>query len=270
MTDFALRDEDIEAFRRDGAVVLRGVFSADWIETLAKGLDENVANPGTYIRGYSKDDGPGRFFGDYCNWRRIAEYEDFARNSPISDYARALMGSKKANFFHEHVIVKEPGTLEKTPWHHDQPYYCVDGDDSVSLWVPLDPVPKEWGVEFIAGSHKWGRWFTPTKFIGVDYEAADERFEAIPDFDNERDQHNILSFDLEPGDCVAFHFRTVHGAPGNGSATTRRRAIAWRWTGDDARFALRKGVMSPPFNEFVDCTLKPGDQMDCDLFPAFR
>ena len=259
----------IEDFKGDGAVVLRGVFSEDWIDKLRRGLDHNIETPGAYTRGYSEGDGPGNFFGDYCNWQRIPEYEDFVRNSPVSSYARALMGTRKANFFHEHVVVKEPGTLEKTPWHHDQPYYCVDGDDSVSLWVPLDPVPKRYGVEFIAGSHNWGRLFRPTKFIGVDYEQENDGFETIPDFDAERDQHRILSFDLEPGDCVAFHFRTVHGAPGNGSASTRRRAIAWRWTGDDARYVLRNGVMSPPFHEMDACTLKPGDVMDCDLFPAF-
>jgi hypothetical protein len=32
------------------------------------------------------------------------------------------------------------GTLERTPWHHDQPYYPVDGEQIVSLWMPLDPV----------------------------------------------------------------------------------------------------------------------------------
>jgi ectoine hydroxylase-related dioxygenase (phytanoyl-CoA dioxygenase family) len=264
-----LEQSVIDDFRRDGVAILRGAFSKDWIETLRRGLEHNIKTPGPYTKGYSSDDGPGKFFGDYCNWQRIPEYEDFVRNSPVSAYARDLMGSRKARFFHEHVVVKEPGTLEKTPWHHDQPYYCVDGDDSVSLWVPLDPVPQQWGVEFIAGSHKWNRWFRPTKFIGVDYEQDNDGFEPVPDFDSERDQHNILSFDLDVGDCIAFHFRTVHGAPGNGSTTTRRRAIAWRWTGDDARYVERNGVMSPPFHEMDACTLKPGDPLEGTLFPAF-
>jgi len=256
-------------FQRDGVVVLRQAFGSDWIEKLRDGLAENMATPGPYTRTYTDDGAPGNFFGDYCNWQRIAGYEDFVRNSSASAMARQLMGSRKANFFHEHVLVKEPGTLDRTPWHHDQPYYCVDGNDTVSLWVPLDPVPREWGVEFVAGSHKWDRLFRPRKFVGADYEQPDDGFEAMPDIDAERHAHTLLSYDLEPGDCVAFHFRTVHGAPGNGSATARRRAIAWRWTGDDARFVLRRGVMSPPFPEMAACALVAGDVMDCDLFPAF-
>ena len=263
-----LDQKTIEDFQRDGVAVLRGVFSLEWIEKLRLGLSYNINTPGPYTRSYRGGGGGGHFFGDYCNWQRIPEYEDFIRNSPISDYARTLMGSKKVNFFHEHVVVKEPGTLDATPWHHDQPYYCVGGDDSVSLWVPLDPVPKKWGVEFIAGSHKWGRWFRPKKFVGQDYDQDDDGFEEMPNIDAERHQHKILSFDLEPSDCIAFHFRTVHGAPGNGSATTRRRAIAWRWTGDDARFILRNGIMSPPFPDMENCILSVGDKLDSDLFPS--
>lgn len=265
-----VNDETSERYREDGIVVVRNAFSPEWIDVLARGLERNLAEPGRYRREYTPEGAPGRFFGDYCNWSRIPEYEDFARNSPAADIAKALMGSRKVNLFHEHVVVKEPGTMDRTPWHHDQPYYCVTGDDNVSLWIPLDPVPKERGVEFIKGSHKWGRWFTPTKFTGMDYAREDEGFEPIPDFEAERDKHDIASFGLEVGDCVAFHFRTVHGAPGNAATDTRRRAVAFRWTGDDARFVIRKGEMSPPFLDFDECRLAPGDPLDSDLFPVVR
>ena len=263
-------EDCIDEFQRDGVTVLRSAFTEHWIDTLRRGLERNIADPGPHRREYTAEGESGHFFGDYCNWRRIAEYEDFARNSPAADIAGALMKSAKVNLFHEHVVVKEPGTQERTPWHHDQPYYCVDGNDNVSLWIPLDPVPKERSVEFIRGSHKWGRWFTPTKFIGVDYDRDDEGFETMPDIEADRDAYDIASFALEPGDCVAFHFRTIHGAPGNASTTTWRRAISFRWTGDDARFVIRKGEMSPPFLDFEDCTHQPGDPLDSDLFPVIR
>lgn len=32
-----------------------------------------------------------------------------------------------AAFYHDHVLVKEPGAESETPWHQDQPYYPVDG-----------------------------------------------------------------------------------------------------------------------------------------------
>ena len=70
------------------------------------------------------------FFGDYCNWQRIDGYRDFVLFSPAAGIAKILMGSDKVNFFHEHVLVKSPGTDEPTPWHHDHPYYCIDGMDT--------------------------------------------------------------------------------------------------------------------------------------------
>jgi len=51
---------------------------------------------------------------------------------------------------------------------------------------------------------------------------------------------------MQPGDAVAFHYRTVHGARGN-MATTRRRALSLRYVGDDARYVERPGRTSPPF-----------------------
>ncbi|HSS64252.1 MAG TPA: phytanoyl-CoA dioxygenase family protein, partial [Gammaproteobacteria bacterium] len=155
----------VEAFRRDGVLMIRGVFS-QWVESLRAGVERNIADPGPYAKGYTPEGKPGRFFGDYCNWRRFSEYEDFILNSPAAEMAAKLMGSKSARIYHEHVLVKEPGTEERTPWHHDQPYYGVDGRLNVSLWMPLDRVPEDTSPEFIAGSHRWGRWFLPRMFTG--------------------------------------------------------------------------------------------------------
>jgi len=254
----------IDAFQRDGVVKLEGAFSPEWIDCLRTGLEHNIREPGPYRREYSQPGAPGHFFGDYCNWQRISEYRDFFFDSPAAAIAAALMGSRKVNLFHEHVIVKEPNTAERTPWHHDQPYYCVDGRDNCSLWIPLDPVARESCVEFVAGSHLWDRWFTPMKFVGVEYQRGEAGYESVPDIDNHRADYDLRSFELQPGDCIAFHFRTVHGAPGNLSGATRRRAFAARFTGDDASFTRRAGETSPPFEEV---TLENGAPLDSQTFP---
>lgn len=115
------------AFAEDGAVCVRGAFSADWLAVLAAGIDRNMAEPGPYAKEYTPAGAPGRFFGDYCNWRRIPEYRDFLLHSPAAAIAGTLMGAHKVNLFHEHVLVKERNTGERTPWHHDQPYWTVNG-----------------------------------------------------------------------------------------------------------------------------------------------
>ena len=259
-----LSRETIETFQRDGVVLLEGVFD-DWIDTLRAGVDTNMSDPGPFGRDYLDDGQAGRFFGDYCNWNRIPEYHDFMFSSPAAAIAADLMQSQQVRIFHEHVLVKEPGTNSITPWHHDQPYYCIDGSQVCSLWIPLDPVGIETCPQFVAGSQDWGRRFMPRKFTGVDYEHEDTRLESMPDIDATRDQYDIRSWSLKPGDAIAFHFLTIHGAPANLS-NQRRRGFAARWLGDDTKYARRSGETSPPFPG-LDERLQPGDPLHAEEFP---
>ena len=258
-------DATVERFRRDGVVHLEGAFS-EWVDVLRAGVERNMRSPGPYTREYEPEGSQGYFFGDYCNWARIPEYREFVLHSDAAQMAARLMGSSTARFFHEHVLVKEPRTESRTPWHHDLPYYCIDGTQTVSFWTPLDPVPRPVCLELVVGSHRWGKSFLPKKFVGIDYEREGEALDTIPDIDARRDEFEIASFDVAPGDAIAFHFLTVHGAPGNASQSARRRAFAHRWVGDDVRFKIRGGEVSPPFPE-AHRRLRDGDPLDDPEFP---
>src|SRR6202051_3275136 len=82
-----------EAFERDGAAVLRGVFT-DWIELLREGVEYNATHPGPSFRNYTPEKTTGRFFGDYCNWQRIEPFRDFVERSMAASVAQALMGAQ--------------------------------------------------------------------------------------------------------------------------------------------------------------------------------
>ena len=242
-------------FDHHGATVIRGALSPAWIDVLAEGVEQNRTAPSEWAHWYTDQQDAVGFWSDYVTWRHVEPYRRAAFESPLPHLARTLMGSETVRFFHEHVLVKEPGATERTPWHHDQPYYCLDGDQNVSLWVALDPVPAEAGMRFLAGSHRWNRWFVPRRFVDHEsYAAADDRFELVPDVDAAIDAGadvvghpvELRSFDVEPGDVIAFHYRTLHDAPGN-TLATRRRAVSFRWVGDDATFATRPWQVSPPY-----------------------
>ncbi|HDT6594182.1 phytanoyl-CoA dioxygenase family protein [Raoultella ornithinolytica] len=255
--------QTINSYQQDGVVLLKGVFRP-WIESLAAGVAELMANPSEYghARTVVPKDGSAPFFQDYCNWSRIPDFERFVLHSPAAEIAAALMQSKTATFFHEHTLVKPPGGSTVTPWHHDQPYYCVEGQQNVSFWIPLDPVAEAISLRCIRGSHRWGDEFSPTRFNGSKL-YAHSRFKELPDIDAHQDDYDIVSWALEPGDAVAFHYRTLHGARGNATARARR-VFSARWVGDDATFADRGGVTSPPFPEL---TLKDGEALVSPLFP---
>ena len=98
-----------------------------------------------------------------------------------------------------------------------------------------------------------------------DYAEGIEGFETLPDVEAERDTLSILNWDLEPGDCIVFHMRTLHGAPATSELKTRRRGFSTRWLGDDAYFAKRAWKTSPPFPEVQ---LEHGAPMRHELFPV--
>ena len=180
----------------------------------------------------------------------------------MSEIAANLMNSNCARIFHDHILVKEPGNSVVTPWHQDQPYYLCQGEQTVSFWVPLDYILRDRSIEYIAGSHAWDKNFKPQRFDGSDLFEGDKS-EVVPDIDNMRDQFNIIGWEMEPGDAVAFHFRTLHGAPAN-SSNSRRRVISIRWVGDDAKFVKRLGTTSPSFPEL---TFKDGEPFAGEDFP---
>lgn len=238
----------VERFRRSGAVVVRGLLDEEWLGVIGAAVAHNQRHPSEWSHWYTDATQAIGFWSDYVTWREVDGHRRAAFDSPLAATAQQLMGSQTVRFFHEHVLVKEPGATERTPWHHDQPYYCLDGDQNVSLWVALDPVPADAGMRFLAGSHRWDRWFVPRKFIDhTPYSAANAGFELVPDVDALIDDGAaVISFDVEPGDVIAFHYRTLHDAPGN-PRTARRRAVSYRFVGDDATFAARPWEVSPPY-----------------------
>ena len=263
MTDgFTLTDTMIEDYDRDGVVFLPGLFS-DWVEEIKNGIEENMSSPGPYAAENTKDGEKGRFFDDYCNWQRIDAIRNIMIESPAAEVAARLMQSETAQIFHDHVLVKEPGTAKPTPWHQDAPYYFVDGMQNLSFWIPVDPV-EDATLRIIAGSHRWDKMVLPVRWLNEDaFYAGEEDYLPVPDPDTEEGKYKVLEWTMKPGDAVAFHFRAVHGARGN-MQTRRRRALSLRYVGDDARYTDRPGKTSPPFPGH---DMKQGQRLREDWFP---
>jgi ectoine hydroxylase-related dioxygenase (phytanoyl-CoA dioxygenase family) len=253
--------DQVAAFRRDGVVLIPGLF-ADHVATLRDGVARNMAAPGPYASENEKAGETGRFFDDYCNWQRIPEFASAIADGTAAAVAADLMGSDSVQMFHDHVLVKEPGTSMATPWHSDGPYYFVEGRQTVSFWVPLDPVDTA-TLRCVAGSHLWERDVLPTRWASEEAFFPDpDRYRPVPD--PEAEGMRIVEYRMQPGDAVAFHFRTLHGARGNTSAV-RRRAFSLRLVGDDARYVARPGPTSPPFPGH---DMVPGQRLREDWFPV--
>ncbi len=256
---------DHEAFQRDGVTVVRDVLGQEWLDRLAEAVEKNIAEPGPYGKNHAESG--GAYFGDYVNWKRIGDFLTISSDGPLGAVAAELMGARRVQLFHEHVLVKEPHNEAATPWHQDMPYYCLEGEKTVSLWVPLDPVAKEVSLNFLAGSHRDKQTYTPRRFKTLaPLEGDTTAYAPFPDIDPKRDASRIVSFAVEPGDVLAFDFHTLHDAPAN-PAETRRRAVSFRYIGEGARYVERPHEISPPFKE-MGLNLAMNDALPTDWFPV--
>ncbi|PYN74891.1 MAG: phytanoyl-CoA dioxygenase [Candidatus Rokuibacteriota bacterium] len=258
-----ISEEDVRRYEEDGVVLLKGMFDEAWRKHLSEQIEVDIANPGPLHAELEGGGQPGRFFFDTFMWTYNAAFKQFVFESPAVRIAARMMRANKVNIFYDQLLIKEPGTVKRTPWHHDMPYWPLVGWQVCTIWLALDPVAKESGaVEYVRASHKWGIQFNPTAFAG------DDRYEQgmpqMPDLEAMRHSLQLIQYELEPGDCTVHHALLVHAAPGNTLATRRRRAVVTRWTGDDVRYAPKPKIQ-PLIRQ---PTIAAGAPLDSDLWPV--
>ena len=252
-------------YERDGAVCVRNAFNSDYVALAAAAIDANLENLSPLAKRASADD-DGAFVEDFCNWSRNEAMEEFIRESPAAAIAGEITGSSSIRLYHDHVLVKEARTRQRTPWHQDQPYYNVDGTQNASMWLPVDAVARDSTLEFIAGTHL-GPWYMPRTFLdGHAPWFAPGTLSELPDFHASPDQWKVIGWELEPGDAVFFNMLTVHGAGGRPGAQ-KHRVLSVRFLGDDMVHAPRPWTTSPPFPGLED-ELETGAPLDHPLFPV--
>jgi ectoine hydroxylase-related dioxygenase (phytanoyl-CoA dioxygenase family) len=258
-------EQVISDFQRDGAVCLRQLLQPAELATLSAGIDANLARLSPRAKVASAVDDPGRFVEDFCNWQENADYRRFIFESGLAQTAARLMRSRTARLYHDHMLTKEPGTRQPTPWHQDQPYYNIDGSQNVSFWIPVDPVSRESTLEFVAGSHR-GPWLMPRSFMDSQAHWFPEGSLAdLPEIESRRADFPIIGWALEPGDAVCFHMLTLHAARGL-DGRNRRRVFSVRFLGDDITHAPRRWKTSPEFPA-LEAQLPQGAPMNHPLFP---
>ena len=198
-------------------------------------------------------------------WRDNPEYRDFIFNSGAAEMAATLTGAAQINLYFDGCFVREAHTPMRTPWHQDVPYWPIEGEQMCSIWVPLDPIPREGSVEYVRGSHRWGKRYRPKSFFKAaeDYDFRDEGLEPMPDFEELREEYELLGWAMAPGDVQFFQGYVIHGAAGN-ERDVPRRTFQVRFAGDGMSYVLRQGNMHPTF---PDCGLAGGDPIDGAHFP---
>ncbi|WP_051170263.1 phytanoyl-CoA dioxygenase family protein [Sphingomonas sp. YL-JM2C] len=256
-----ITEADLTALDEDGAIIVRNVFDRDWVERTrrasAAAVERQLA--GMEAAGRPRPTEPA-FHNVLYMHLDDPEFRVIALQSPAALLARDLMQTDKVVLYADHLLVKEPGTQTRTPWHQDLPYWPVRGRQITSLWIALDPVTRDSGaLEYVRGSHRWGKMYQPQNFDGS---GGYGDFEPLPDIEGERDRYAFLQWDLEPGDVIVHDVGVLHGAGANARQDRSRRALSLRYVGDDARWHAAGARNVPAGVRVAD--LQDGDPLDKD------
>ncbi|WP_044417276.1 phytanoyl-CoA dioxygenase family protein [Halarcobacter anaerophilus] len=108
---------------------------------------------------------------------------------------------------HNSIMTKMPHESTRTFWHQDRRYWHFENDDLVSVWLALDDEFLDNGLlEFIPKTHKMN--------------FSKDRFDKVSNFlDEHKENKKIIEKrvhqNLEKGDIVLFHCKTLHHASKN-------------------------------------------------------
>ena len=265
---YPLNQAHLEAFRNDGVVHLPRVIDDEWV---IRGREACEHVPAVETVADRRAD---EYFMKLRVWENHAVFRHFCFDSAITGIAAQLTGSEKLNLLYDQMFNIAPGSGDRTAFHNDLPFWPIQGEQVVSIWLAFDKVRRENGaLEFIRGSHLWNKHyqaFADTEGEGGQRElfraTSGDGHVAAPDWDAERDRYDLLHFDLEPGDALAFQPLVVHASHPNVSAGMQRRAYAMRFTGETVRY-----YDGPRWNVYImNPALESGDPLDSEQYPVVR
>ena len=172
---YPLRADDIARYRENGFVRLQHTLSAETLAEYGPELTRVTRswNVKEFLADYDSEtieasrrrtknaksavsDTYARAFTQRVNlWRFSEKVERFVRGTRLARIAAELMGVAGVRLYHDQALYKEPRGGH-TPWHCDQFYWPLSNSNTVTAWIPLQPVPLEMGpVAFAKGSHRF-------------------------------------------------------------------------------------------------------------------
>ncbi|MFN8039403.1 MAG: phytanoyl-CoA dioxygenase family protein [Acidimicrobiales bacterium] len=272
MTADVVGPDDVERFRRDGFVVLRGFYDvAGEIEPIRRGVHEIIGrvaeahgvdlgerpyDPATFDAGYLRlKDVDRRLAGMvYDGVKQMAAFVRLVASPRNDELFRGLRQASLAGVAGggSGIRIDNPGETRYLAWWHQE--YPAQGRSpgGTVLWSPLRPVGPETGpVEILVGSHAEG------VLACVDDDDGTGRTGAyamrLADEAEVVARHVVTSASTEPGDLVVMDYLTVHRS-GENRSDVSRWTMQMRYFAFDEPVGARRGWAGPP----VDVTAEVG------------
>jgi hypothetical protein len=252
-----------QMWRGDDKFTVNGAtrFDMEFYHSIVAADDEARPLLDSPASGVNKD---GKFLYEAAGWRKFAGIRRVAMDSKLPEIAATLLDSEYVNFWEDTTFIKTAGATQRTAFHQDKAYFQISGNKCCVVWIALDRADEETGaIEYVRGSHKWGAEYAPNVFF-TQTAFPHSDVGKLPDIESNRSNYDIVRIDAEPGDVIIHHVLTVHGAGGNRSVDRDRRAISFRYCGDDIRYRDRPGAI-PQLG--IEYPLMDGDPLYSKDYP---
>ncbi len=209
----------LNAYRRDGYIVLPALFDAEEIKLLRraakddKALDDNA---------FGRADGAGGSVR-LSLWNHPGDdiYGMFARSRRVVEAVGQLLDDEPYHY-HSKMIMKQARTGGAWEWHQDYGYWYENGvltPNLCSVFIAVDPATRANGcMQVLKASHDMGR-LTHVK-IGDQTGADPERVAAAVE------RLELIYVEMKPGDALLFHPNTLHRSDQNRSENDRWALIS--------------------------------------------
>jgi len=254
---YALSDVQIERFRRDGFIKLKGVLSPGAVTLLRLTIAKRL---GTAFNTNLDGGADGRFLSEEMAWLEDGVLRAFTLSPRIAGICGRLLGVRAMRLYHDNLLSKEPG-CGRTPWHYDDHHFPLDTHDVVTAWIPAQAIPRAMGPLAFARPIEAWRLVKDVPFDKTDdsydrkvaeiFKAGDIGVEDGPFAEGEVSFHHNLSF---------------HTAGAN-KTTLSRMVLANTYYADGARVVNEPTLVSGDWRKFIPGT-EPGEVAASPLNPV--
>lgn len=214
--------EQVRELREQGFVVARQFASPDIVQALRAQalrqlaesvepleLEADLQYPGAPVSRHAQGGATVRRLLNA--YERGPLFQAWATRPEVAQWLRTYFADTPvlSRAHHNCVMTKHPAYGSLTGWHQDIRYWSFTDDNLVSTWLALgQETADNGGLFFIPGSHTAS--FSTTQF--------DEKKFFRQDLPENQDWiSRAVCPDLQPGDVVFFHCRTLHAARQNSS-----------------------------------------------------
>lgn len=186
------------------------------------------------------------------SWRGMAK---FVLSERLAGMASQLIGNKGIRLFHDHALLKMPHDSKETPWHQDFPYWPIEEDGALSIWLTLDDVNRQNGcMKFLPKTHKL------KDLKAVDLVDSHDIFKDVKGRGQVLDKDKAVTIPLKAGSCTFHHGLIFHGAYSK-QTDKPRRVLAIIFMPDGTVFNGKPHVTVDQLD------LQKGDLLDGGMFP---